>query len=89
MDEVQQKLKIAYKYFDSSDYPHCYIQLALVRDEKYDIRDKKLNEITKCTIQGQVDEILKIKEPLKTLEDVFHHNNLHCPRLLLILGAPG
>ena len=89
LDEVQKKLKIAYKHFDCCDHPHCYIQLALVRDEMCNIRDKKLNKITRHTLQGQVDEILKIKEPLKTLEDVFHYNNLPCPRLLLILGAPG
>ena len=88
LNEVQRKLKIAYKALDSSEYPHCYIKLALVRDEMYAIRDKKLNEITRHTLQGQVDEILKIKEPI-TLEDVFHYNNLPCPRLLLILGAPG
>ena len=89
LNEVQRKLKAAYKHFDSFDHPHCYIQLALVRDELCNIRDKKLNEITRHTLQGQVDEILKIKEPLRTLEDVFHYNNLPCPRLLLILGAPG
>ena len=89
LDEVQKKLKTAYKHLYSSDHPHCYIQLALVRDEMCNIRDKKLNEITRHTLQGQVDEILKIKEPLKTLQDVFHYNNLRCPRLLLILGAPG
>ena len=90
LDEVQKKLKTAYKHLCNSDHPHCYIQLALVRDEMCNIRDKeKLNEITRHTLQGQVDGILKIKEPLKTLEDVFHYNNLPCPRLLQILGAPG
>ena len=90
LSEVQSKLKTAYKRLLNSDHPHCYIQLALVRDEICNIRDKeKLNEITRHTLQGHVDEILKIKEPLKKLEDVFHYNNLPCPRLLLILGAPG
>ena len=90
MDKVQKKLKTAYKHLCNSDHPHCYIQLALVRDEMCDIRDKKLNEITRHTLKGQVDEILKIKEPLKRgLEDIFHYNNLPCPRLVLIIGAPG
>ena len=89
LDKVQKKLKAAYNHLCSSDHPHCYIQLALVRGELCHIRDKKLNEITRHTLQGQVDEILKIKEPLKTLEDVFHYNSSPCPRLLLILGAPG
>ena len=89
LDEVQKKLKTAYKHFCNSDHPHCYIQLALVRDKMCNIGDKNLNKITRHTLQGQVDEILKIKEPLKTLEDVFHYNSSPCPRLLQILGAPG
>ena len=90
LDEVQTKLKNAYKRICSSDNPHCYIQLALVRDEICNIHDKRLNEITKHTLQGQVDKILKIKEPLERgLEDIFHYNDSPCPRLILILGAPG
>ena len=90
LDKVQNKLKTAYKHVCHSDNPHCYIQLALVRDVICDIRDKKLNEITRHTLRGHVDEILKIKEPLERgLEDIFHYNNLPCPRLVLIVGAPG
>ena len=90
LNEVQKKLKTAYKHLCNSDHPHCYIQLALVRDELCNIRDKKkLNEITRHTLQGQVDEILKIKEALKGLEDVFYYNDLPCPRLILMMGAPG
>ena len=90
MSEVQKKLKTAYEHFCNSDHPHCYIQLALVRDEICNLRDKKLDEITRRTLLGQVDEILKMKEQLnRGLEDIFHYNNLSCPRLILILGAPG
>ena len=90
LEEVQNKLKTAYKRICDSDDPHCYIQLALVRDEICNIRDKRLNEITRHTLQGQVDEILKIKESLKRgLEDIFYYNDSPCPRLILILGAPG
>ena len=90
LDEVQNKLKTAYKRICSSDNPHCYIQLALVRDKICSIHDKRLNEITRHTLRGQVDEILNIKEPLKRgLEDIFHYNDSPCPRLILILGAPG
>ena len=90
LDEVQNKLKTAYKCIRNSDNPHSYLQLALVRDEICNIRDKRLNEITRHTLQGQVDEILKIKEPLKRgLEDIFHYDNLPCPKLTIILGAPG
>ena len=90
LSKVQNKLKTAYKHICNSDNPHCYIQLALVRNEICNIYDKRLNEITRHTLQGRVDEILKIKEPLKRgLEDIFHYNDLPCPRLILILGAPG
>ena len=92
LGEVQNKLKTVYKHVCYSDNPHYYIQLALVREEIRNIRDQRLNEITRHTLQGQVDEILKIKEPLKRgLEDIFHHKDLPCPvpRLILILGAPG
>ena len=90
LGEVQNKLKTAYKRICNSDDPHCYIQLALVRDDICSIRDKRLNEITRHTLQGQVDKILKIKEPLKRgLEDIFHYKDSPCPRLILILGAPG
>ena len=90
LSEVQKKLKTAYEHYCNSDHPHCYIQLPLVRDEICNLRDKKLDEITRCTLLGQVDEILKMKEQLKRgLEDIFHYNNLSCPRLILILGAPG
>ena len=91
LGKVQNKLKTAYKHICNSDNPHCYIQLALVRDEICNLRDnEKLNEITRHTLQGRVDKILKIKEPLKRgLDDIFHYNDLACPRLILILGAPG
>ena len=90
LGEVQNKLKTVYKHVCYSDKPHCYVELALVREEICNICDKRLNEITRHTLQGQVDEILKIKEPLnRGLEDIFHYNNSPCPRLILILGAPG
>ena len=90
LDEAQNKLKTAYKSICNSDNLHYYVQLALVRDKICDMHDKKLNEITRHTLKGQVDEILKIKEPLERgLEDIFHYNDLSCPRLILIVGAPG
>ena len=90
LDEVQNKLITEYKRLCHSDRPHCYIQLALVRDEMCDYHDKRLSELVRHTLQGHVDEIKRIKEPLERgLEDIFHYNNLPCPRLILILGAPG
>jgi len=90
LDEIQNKLKTAYKYLRNSDNPHYYVELALVRDETCSIHDESLNKVTRLTLQGQVDEILKIKEPLERgLVDIFHYKDLPCPRLILILGAPG
>lgn len=90
LDEVQNKLKTEYKKTCHSDSPHCYVQLTIVQDEMYHWRNKKLNDISSYTTQGQVDEIVKIKEPLKRgLVDVFHYKNKPCPQLIFILGAPG
>ena len=92
LDEAQKKLKTAYKYLCNSDHPHCFVQLALVRDEVYNFNEdkEKLNKITRFTLQGHVDDISRIKEPLKRgLEDIFHYNDLPCARLTLLLGAPG
>ena len=53
------------------------------------LRDDHLNELTKLTLQGATDSILKKKEPLNDLEDIFHYQNEPCPRLILIMGGPG
>ena len=74
---------------DDSDWPQTYIRLALIKGEKVTRADKNLEEITKMTLQGQVDEILLRKEPLGGLEDIFHYQNKPCPRLILIMGGPG
>jgi len=63
-----------------------YVKLALVEKEDVTIRDENLNEITKLSLQGEVDMILKKKVPLGDLEDIF---SKPCPRLILIIGAPG
>ena len=71
---------------------HCvtkYVGLALVDKEDINIQDESLNEITKLTLQGEVDKILKKKEPLHSLIDIFHYKHRPCPRLILILGGPG
>ena len=90
LDEVQNKLKTAYIHGDHSDQPRYYIQLALVQEDVCDIEDKRLRELVIHTLQGHIDEIKKMKNPLERgLEDIFHYNNSPCPRLILILGAPG
>jgi len=63
-----------------------YVRLALVEKEDVTIADGNLNEITELTLQGEVDKILKKKESLGDLKDIF---NKPCPRLILIIGAPG
>jgi len=63
-----------------------YVKLALVDKENVAIRDENLNEITKLSLRGDVDKILKKKEPIDDLKDIFHKP---CPRLVLIMGAPG
>ena len=57
--------------------------------EDVTIRDENLNEITKLSLQGEVDQILKKKKPLGDLKDIFHYQDKPCPRLILIMGAPG
>ena len=73
----------------STDWPHYYVQLALVKGEKVTRADKNLEEITRLTLQGQIDEILLKKEQLGELRDIFHYQNKPCPRLILIMGGPG
>ena len=66
-----------------------YIRLALV--EKEDITDSsdQLNYITTLTLRGGVDRILKKKQPIYDLREIFHYNNEPIPRLILIMGGPG
>ena len=66
-----------------------YVRLALVEKEDVTLRDEHLNEITKLSLKGEVDKILKKKQPLSDLEDIFHYENQPCPRLILIMGGPG
>ena len=66
-----------------------YVRLALVEKEDVTLRDESLNEITKMTLQGEVDKILKRKEQLIELRSIFHYDNKPCPRLIVIMGAPG
>ena len=66
-----------------------YVRLALVEKEDVTLRDENLNEVTKLTLQGDVDRILKKKKPLGDLRDIFHYENKPCPRLIVIMGGPG
>jgi len=66
-----------------------YVRLALVKRDDMTLRDENLNEVTKLTLQGDVDRILKRKEPLCDLREIFHYENKPCPRLIVIMGGPG
>ena len=66
-----------------------YVRLAIVEKEDVTLRDEHLNEITKLTLKGEVDKILKKKTQLGDLKEIFHYNRQPCPRLILIMGGPG
>ena len=66
-----------------------YVRLAIVEKEDVTLRDEHLNEITKLTLKGEVDKILKKKTQLGDLKEIFHYDKQPCPRLILIMGGPG
>ena len=66
-----------------------YVRLALVEKEDVTLKDEYLNEITRLTLKGEVDKILKKKRPLNDMKDIFFYNNEPCPRLIIIMGGPG
>ncbi|XP_065906563.1 NACHT, LRR and PYD domains-containing protein 12-like isoform X3 [Dysidea avara] len=74
---------------DEGKGPVKFIELALVKNEKVTRVDKNLEEFTKLTLRGQVDELLQKKERLGDLRDIFYYQNKPCPRLILIMGGPG
>ena len=74
---------------DEGEGPVNYIELELVKNEKVTRVDKNLEESTKLTLRGQVDELLQKKESLGDLRDIFFYHNKPCPRLILIMGGPG
>ncbi|XP_065901851.1 NACHT, LRR and PYD domains-containing protein 3-like isoform X2 [Dysidea avara] len=86
---VVNRLQARYLRYLSTDWPHYYVRLALVKGEKVTRADKNLEEITRLTLKGQVDEILLKKEQLGELRDIFYYQNKPCPRLILIMGGPG
>ena len=66
-----------------------FVRLALVEKEDVTLKDKHLNELTRLTLRGDIDKILKKKQPLGGLRDIFHYENKPCPRVILIMGGPG
>ena len=70
---IISRLQARYLSYVSSDWPHYYIQLALIKEEKVTKADNTFEEITRLTLQGEVDEMLLKKEPLGELRDIFHY----------------
>lgn len=71
---------------------HCvftYVKLALIEKEDVTVEDDHIDDLTKLTLQGGADRILKKKKPINELEEIFHYNNEPIPRLILIMGGPG
>ena len=66
-----------------------FVRLALIEKEDVILKDENLNEVTKLTLQCDVDRILKKKVPLADVRDIFHYKNKPCPRLIVIMGGPG
>ena len=66
-----------------------YVRLAIVEKEDVTLRDENLTEVTKLTLRGSVDTILKKKQPLGDLKEIFHYQDKPCPRLIVIMGSPG
>ena len=66
-----------------------YVRLAIVQKEDVTLRDENLTEVTKLTLQGDVDRILKKKQPLGDLREIFHYQDRPLPRLIVIMGGPG
>ena len=91
IEKTKKKLQSRYKalFTPNSDDPHHYTQLAIIKQSIVNRYDKHLNDITKLTLQGLVDDILEVKERLDGIKDIFHYKNTECPRVILILGAPG
>ena len=87
------RLKTRYLNLANTDWPKHkvtqYVRLAIVEKEDVTLRDYNLNEVTKLTLQGDVDKILKKKQPLGDLREIFHYENKPCPRLIVIMGGPG
>ena len=56
-----------------------FVRLALIEKEDVTLKDENLNEVTKLTLQGDVDRILKKKVALADLREIFHYENKPCP----------
>jgi len=66
-----------------------YLRLALVEKEDVTLMDDHLNTVTQLTLRNGVEKILKRKQPLNDLGDIFFYQNKPCPRMILVMGGPG
>ena len=65
------------------------VRLALIEKEDVTLQDYHIDDLTKLTLQGGVDKIMKKKKPITNLREIFQYNNEPIPRLILIMGGPG
>ena len=95
IDELRTRyLRHRYLPAAKNDWPMYYkvtkyLRLALVEKEDVTLMNDHLNKITQLTLRGGVDKILKMKQPLGDLRDIFYYKNDPCPRLILLMGGPG
>ena len=77
--------------YNEEGWSTSYTELALVKDDEKVTKEtiEDMEEITKLTLQGHVDKLLRRKVPLNDLMDIFHYQGKPCPRLILIMGCPG
>ena len=61
-----------------------FIKLALVKKEK--VSQAQADEFTRFTLRGNIDQILKVKEPIE-MEDILKADDK--ARLVVVEGAPG
>ena len=79
------------KHFpDGAKWPQLptkkYINLAVIKKEKPS--PHTVDEFTKATLHGGVDQVYKMKEPVK-LDDLFGNNHAEMAKLILVQGAAG
>ena len=89
LESATIKLKERYIRDSDEDSSIRYIQVALVEDENVTKCDKNIEQFTKLTLQGQLDELLQRKIPLGDLRDIFCYEGKPCPQTILVVGGPG
>jgi len=94
-DSAIEKLKARYRRqvpIAKTDWPkHCvtdFVKLAVVEKGDEDIYEH-MNTITRLQLCGELNKVMSNRKPLDDLSEIFHYQGRPCPRLILIMGAPG